>query len=222
MIVGLAGYAGAGKDTAAQCLVERGWRQDSFAAPLKQMAYDINPWIPSWHTEGQRLRDMVDDRGWEDAKKVPAVRQFLQNLGSVAEGPTSKASPSFDRSNKPGGRAMINTLSDLTVKECEGVLEVYDLNGKLCAQVGPLETKPGFSYAWSYKTSKSNKHAIGKEVKDNAEGLVFLFDHLLEAFLDIKYTRRPWPVFKAEPVEFGDFILCPACKPRRRTMRWDR
>lgn len=83
MIVGLAGYAGAGKDTAAQCLIERGFRQDAFAAPLKAMAYDINPWIPSWSVEGQRLRDMVDDRCWDDAKKNPHAREFLQNLGGA-------------------------------------------------------------------------------------------------------------------------------------------
>ena len=36
-VVGLAGQAGSGKDTAAQWFVERGYTKDSFSAPIKRM-----------------------------------------------------------------------------------------------------------------------------------------------------------------------------------------
>lgn len=209
MIVGLAGYAGAGKDTAAQCLVERGWRQDSFAAPLKQMAYDINPWIPSWHTEGQqRLRDMVDDRGWEDAKKVPAVRQFLQNLGTaVREHSHSEAWVYSLRSRwNEAGRA--NTV-------ITDVRYVNEALWTLCPFVG----------------AKADEHLL---IWIDRPGVGPVNDHISDQALARRYCTHevindgtPEQLWQrvlevAEPVEFGDFILCPACKPRRRTMRWDR
>lgn len=82
MIVGLAGYAGAGKDTAAQTLVAAGYRQDSFAAPLKAMALACNPIVRG--DSPQRLSHLVSDRGWEWAKTFPEVRRFLQRLGTDA------------------------------------------------------------------------------------------------------------------------------------------
>lgn len=93
MIVGIAGYAGAGKDTAALALTRLGWRQDSFAAPLKAMALDVNPWIryASVRTSRvvleyrfERLREIVDREGWESAKGIEEVRRVLQDLGVAA------------------------------------------------------------------------------------------------------------------------------------------
>lgn len=47
IIVGLSGYAGSGKDTAAKGLLWTGeWSHASFAAKLKDMALAINPWVP--------------------------------------------------------------------------------------------------------------------------------------------------------------------------------
>lgn len=92
VIGGLAGYAGVGKDTAAEVFREAGWRLDSFAHTLKSMALALNPWI-RWNilrgTSGleqgaqfTRLSDLVDQLGWERAKKIAEVREFIQRLGT--------------------------------------------------------------------------------------------------------------------------------------------
>lgn len=95
MIIGIAGYAGAGKDTAAAALASLpGWRQDSLAAPLKAMALDLNPWIriPGTKTTGGTYMDHIFTtlqglfetcgRDWERAKRYEGVREFLQRLGT--------------------------------------------------------------------------------------------------------------------------------------------
>lgn len=82
MIVGLAGYAGAGKDTAAAALVQKDWRQDAFANTLKAMALDINPCV-MYLGLPTTLRGVVEQFGWDAAKREPTVREFLQNLGGA-------------------------------------------------------------------------------------------------------------------------------------------
>jgi hypothetical protein len=96
MIVGIAGYAGSGKDTAAAALTALGFRQDSLAAPLKAMALDINPWIRIPGTKGTSgdymdhlfvtLQSLFNVCGhdWEKVKKYDEARRFLQNLGQSA------------------------------------------------------------------------------------------------------------------------------------------
>ena len=92
VIIGLTGYARAGKSTAAKHLVENhGFTELSFAKALKDMAYAVNPivddsdscacCVDEW--EGKRLREVVDKLGWERAKDFyPEVRGFLQRLGT--------------------------------------------------------------------------------------------------------------------------------------------
>jgi hypothetical protein len=82
VIVGIAGYAGAGKDTAASALTALGWRQDAFAAPLKAMALDINPWV-GYLDQPCTLAHIVANWGWERAKTCEDVRRFLQRLGAA-------------------------------------------------------------------------------------------------------------------------------------------
>jgi hypothetical protein len=72
MIVGLAGYARAGKDTVAGILHDAGFRQIAFADALKKVLYDMDPY----------LAHVVDIHGWEGAKQAPTgVREALQRLG---------------------------------------------------------------------------------------------------------------------------------------------
>ena len=81
-LIGMVGYAQAGKDTFAGYL---GFKRLAFADKLKSMALDVNPVmipapIPEW--SNQYLTDVVEEMGWERAKaEVPGVREFLQNLG---------------------------------------------------------------------------------------------------------------------------------------------
>lgn len=91
IVIGLSGYARAGKDTAAAALVERhGFTRTAFADALRDMLYALNPSIPiatdkeidvPYHAP---LQDLVDSFGWEGAKSEPHVRKLLQRLGTEA------------------------------------------------------------------------------------------------------------------------------------------
>ena len=85
-IIGLTGYARSGKDTIAQQFIKNdGYERIGFADSLKQILYSLNPrielfnddFIGHWH-----IKNIVDGRGWEEAKKEPEIRQLLQRLGT--------------------------------------------------------------------------------------------------------------------------------------------
>jgi hypothetical protein len=89
VLIALTGYAGAGKDTVGEILVEQhGFHRVSFAAALKRMAMRLDPILevePDLDTAPYKARlsficDMYG--GLEQAKQLPAVRTFLQFLGT--------------------------------------------------------------------------------------------------------------------------------------------
>jgi hypothetical protein len=91
MLIALTGYAGAGKDTVGQILVEQhGFTRVSFAAALKAMAVKLDPILElpadddDEFVQTARLSEVIHAFGGslEDAKQVPAVRAFLQHLGT--------------------------------------------------------------------------------------------------------------------------------------------
>lgn len=80
-VVGLTGYAGAGKDAAAAGLVAEGWTRQAFADPVRSMALAIDPLIQgASHIDS--LSWFVKQGGWDTAKRIPDVRRFLQRLGT--------------------------------------------------------------------------------------------------------------------------------------------
>lgn len=83
-LIGLCGAAQSGKDTFAGLL---GYRRIAFADKLKQVALDCDPLVgPDDFGYGEgyfHLSWMVEQFGWEYAKRVPGVREFLQNLGAA-------------------------------------------------------------------------------------------------------------------------------------------
>jgi hypothetical protein len=82
-IVGLVGPKRSGKSTAADVLVrERGFVSIGFADALKDLALRVNPLIVANDYEEHYLVDYVNDGGWEEAKSIPEVRRFLQELGT--------------------------------------------------------------------------------------------------------------------------------------------
>lgn len=81
-IVGLTGFKGVGKDTAAAGLRQRGYRQVNFADPLRAMLLAMNPLIEIRYGEPVRLSTLVATHGWDDAKAIPDVRRLLQRLGT--------------------------------------------------------------------------------------------------------------------------------------------
>lgn len=83
-VVGLTGYAGSGKDTAAAGLIAAGYRPMAFADGVRELALAVDPWIlvPLLTPEPMRLSLLVAKRGWHWAKtNVPEVRAILQNIG---------------------------------------------------------------------------------------------------------------------------------------------
>jgi hypothetical protein len=84
VVLGLCGYATAGKDEATKGLVAQGWERVSFADGLRTLALKINPIIFETLEDTWRLEDIVKARGWHGAKKHGEVRRLLQAIGTEA------------------------------------------------------------------------------------------------------------------------------------------
>ncbi|MGW2591672.1 hypothetical protein ACWCXC_15605 [Streptomyces sp. NPDC001515] len=81
--IALIGKAGSGKDTVAERLTTRwAYTRLAFADPLRHVALDINPYIPTGPGITVRLHALVADVGWDYAKRTyPEVRRVLQQAG---------------------------------------------------------------------------------------------------------------------------------------------
>ncbi|MEU6056956.1 hypothetical protein [Streptomyces sp. NPDC047097] len=86
LLVGLAGFARSGKDSAAQALIEGGWRRDAFADRLKSFLHRQNPLVPTAaDAPPVRLAPLVAAYGWDGAKtRFPEVRRLLHSTGTDA------------------------------------------------------------------------------------------------------------------------------------------
>ena len=84
-LIGLSGWAGSGKDTAAEYLIdEKGYTRVAFADPLREALLRLNP-IVSNDIDGMyfTLSQMVHFHGWEGAKRYSTnVRELLQRMGT--------------------------------------------------------------------------------------------------------------------------------------------
>lgn len=93
-VIGLHGYATAGKDEAARGLVPLGFTRVSFGDRVRNGLLRLNPIIGFVEKRGTcgsilsreliRLRDVVYERGWDVAKQDPEVRRLLQRYGTEA------------------------------------------------------------------------------------------------------------------------------------------
>lgn len=95
-IIALSGYARAGKDEAAKVLCEEhGFIQVAFADKLREMLYQLNPWVVEkleWQDGGfevacEPLQTIIDKHGWQGYKETrfgPEIRRLLQRLGTEA------------------------------------------------------------------------------------------------------------------------------------------
>ncbi|AVD99275.1 deoxynucleoside monophosphate kinase [Streptomyces phage BillNye] len=84
-ILGLAGYARSGKDTAGNALEADGWKRVAFADVLREFAYTLNPVIQSEHGFYTPLQWVIDEYGWNGYKRTQwaeGVRDLLQRLGT--------------------------------------------------------------------------------------------------------------------------------------------
>lgn len=79
MIIGLSGYANAGKDSVAQILVEKfGYKRMAFADAIRDILYTLDPLT----NNGLHVKSVVDDYGWDIAKQDIEIRRLLQVLGT--------------------------------------------------------------------------------------------------------------------------------------------
>ena len=84
-LIGLSGYAGAGKDEAARVLVAAGWTRVSYADVLREFLVAVDPLVPTPCGIPTRLSALVAQDGYEHAKRTyPEIRQLLQRLGTDA------------------------------------------------------------------------------------------------------------------------------------------
>lgn len=84
-LVGVTGYAGAGKDEFAISLELRaGFRRMAMSDPLLEMATVLNPLLQDENGKLFEFNRVVTALGYTEAKKIPAVRQYLQVLGTDA------------------------------------------------------------------------------------------------------------------------------------------
>jgi hypothetical protein len=89
-VIGLTGYAGSGKSTVANYLVEEhGFTRLSFAAPLKKMLRTLDPALsgtPGAYQKPFRVTEALEHYGSENALKEsvdgPEYRRLLQVLGT--------------------------------------------------------------------------------------------------------------------------------------------
>lgn len=85
MLIGLHGYAGAGKDTVAKLLGDYGYERIAFADKLREALIGLNPVVVVEGGRGIRLAPLVRAHGWDKLKRsVPEVRGLLQRLGTEA------------------------------------------------------------------------------------------------------------------------------------------
>lgn len=72
IIVGLCGYAQSGKDTVAETLVDdHSFERIAFADNVRALAEVLNGFVKS----------RVSEFGWDEAKKNPVIREYLQRVG---------------------------------------------------------------------------------------------------------------------------------------------
>ena len=84
MLIGLCGYAGVGKDTAAQVLLEElRFQRIAFADPIKGALLALDPLVPGTGPgEFLRLSEFAEGRDWSEIKEYPEVRRLMQIMGT--------------------------------------------------------------------------------------------------------------------------------------------
>ncbi|MFI6495939.1 hypothetical protein [Nonomuraea typhae] len=86
--IGVHGYAGSGKDSFADALVENyGFTKIAFADPLRDILIDTNPMLMVEDGRPVYLADVVATLGWSEAKALyPDIRRMMVALGQSARG----------------------------------------------------------------------------------------------------------------------------------------
>jgi hypothetical protein len=81
-LIGLAGEAQHGKDTAAIPFLKAGFKPFAFADAMKKGLLAVDPWVPVSLGQIVRLSQLISEVGWDEAKKNPEVRRLMQRYGT--------------------------------------------------------------------------------------------------------------------------------------------
>ena len=82
-IIGIGGYAGAGKDAVADILENKhGFYRTFMSAPVHEMLCVLDPEIEVRHGVVFRYSELIRQLGYARAKELPEVRRLLQVLGT--------------------------------------------------------------------------------------------------------------------------------------------
>lgn len=179
MILGLSGWARVGKDTVADVLVnDYGFVKLSFATPMREALYRLNPKIDVADMQGVQLATAVDGLGWENLKAdSPDIRPLMQRLGTEV------------------GRNMFgeNFWVDLAMKEAEKYEDVVFADCRFQNEADAIRNaggsiwrieRPGFEAAndhisehdldeYSFNAVLSNDRAMEDLVETVASGIEF-------------------------------------------------
>ena len=186
-IIGLHGYTGTGKDTIAAHLVSKRWKRVSFADPVYKMLYALNPIVSSIAGGYYRVQDIVDDIGWDAAKRIyPEIRTLLQRLATEACRSTF-------------GNYCFVELAQTDIQEaeycdCPGVIVTdvrHDIEGEMLLDVSHGRamifevTRPGYGPI----NSHSSEHGLSRKYiaetianDSDVDGLNASIDQLLKTY----------------------------------------
>lgn len=81
-IIAVAGIAGSGKDTVGAFLNGIGFTRHAFADGVREALLTLNPYVGTSPTGMIRLRQVVSEYGWTQAKKNPEVRRVMQTFAT--------------------------------------------------------------------------------------------------------------------------------------------
>lgn len=150
MIIGVNGFARAGKDSIANILVEKyGYERRAFADIMRTALYRLNPVVgirPAdvFVVEDSSVQDVVDNLGWDKAKvEYPEIRRLLQVLGTEVGRSLFGESFWVDQVTKDLDKDSLVVFSDVRFKN--EAQKIKDLGG----QVWRVE-RPGVKAANSH------------------------------------------------------------------------
>jgi hypothetical protein len=170
-ILGLSGWARNGKDTVADHLISKyGYERISFAAPMKEALYRLNPKITINNVVSTPIRIGVDIYGWDDLKTHgPEVRELLQRFGTEVGremfGEDFWVNAAID-SIEDGSRVVVSDVR--YPNEADAIKK---LGGEVWRVV-----RPGFGAANGHASEHALNNYKFDYILDNNSGMELLYD----------------------------------------------
>lgn len=180
MLVGLSGYARAGKDTGAAVLAQDGFERIAFADIMRDFLYNLNPIVGAEYKEpyAVRVKDVIDYYGWDGYKEIglwgKEIRQLMQRLGTECGRELLGDNIWVDsalRHIQPGKNYVVTDCRFLNEAD-----SIRNRGGKVIRI-----TRPGIGPANSHASETSLDDYDFDAVVSNDGGLEALYEKLLEA-----------------------------------------